>query len=106
VNGSDDFDRSVAAAPARAAAEAAEAAAQTTAEPAKAAAETTAKAAEAAAGAGGAIVSTIQEFLRLESASGLLLVAAAVLAILAVNSPISPWYEALLATPVEIRIGA
>jgi hypothetical protein len=77
VNGSDDSDRSVAAAPARAAAEAAEAAAQTTAEPAKAAAETTAKAAEAAAGAGGAIVSTIQEFLRLESASGLLLVAGA-----------------------------
>ena len=52
------------------------------------------------------IKKSIQEFLRLESASGILLILAAVLAMLAENSLLKPWYDALLSTPVEIRIGA
>lgn len=49
---------------------------------------------------------TIQRFLALESASGMLLVIAAVLAMLVVNSPLKGWYELLLNTPVAIQIGA
>ena len=49
--------------------------------------------------------SLISEFLRLESASGILLFAAAVLALLAVNSPLRFLYDYLLAIPIEIRIG-
>jgi len=46
----------------------------------------------------------IREFLRLETSSGSLLVVAAILAMLVENSPLSPYYEALLGTPVEVRI--
>ncbi len=49
---------------------------------------------------------TIKEFLRLESASGLLLIAAAALALVVANSPLSPWYDLLIDTPVEVRVGA
>lgn len=49
---------------------------------------------------------TIQHFLKLESASGILLVIAAVMAMITVNSPAQLLYDALLNTPVEIRIGA
>ncbi len=52
------------------------------------------------------IKKSIQEFLRLESASGILLIIAAILAMLAENSPAKPLYDALLSTPVEIRLGA
>ena len=52
------------------------------------------------------ITSAVREFLRLESASGILLLAAAALALVAANSPLSAWYGALLGTPVEVRIGA
>jgi NhaA family Na+:H+ antiporter len=52
------------------------------------------------------VVSTIKGFLRLESASGILLLIAAVLAMIAENSAAQPLYGALLGTPVEIRIGA
>ncbi len=51
------------------------------------------------------IKNAIKDFLRFESASGLLLVAAAVLAMLINNSPASPLYDALLSTPIAIRIG-
>jgi NhaA family Na+:H+ antiporter len=50
--------------------------------------------------------SSITQFLRMESASGILLMAAAVLALLSANSPLQPYYAWLLDTPVEIRIGA
>ena len=50
-------------------------------------------------------VSLIKEFLRLESASGILLIVATILAMAAVNSPAKPFYDALLGTPVEIRVG-
>lgn len=49
---------------------------------------------------------TIQRFLALESASGILLVIAAVLAMLVVNSPLHTWYELLLNTPVAVQMGA
>ena len=47
----------------------------------------------------------IQEFLKLESASGIILVGAAVLALIISNSPLSSLYDLFLDTPVEIRIG-
>ena len=50
-------------------------------------------------------LNSIREFLRLESASGILLLAAAVLAMVAENSAARPWYDALLGTPVAIRAG-
>lgn len=49
---------------------------------------------------------TIKEFLRLESAGGILLMASAVLALLVANSPLSQYYDLLLDVPVEIRVGA
>jgi NhaA family Na+:H+ antiporter len=51
-------------------------------------------------------LSAIREFLKLESASGLLLVAAGVAAMLAANSPFAGWYQALLEVPFGIRLGA
>jgi len=51
-------------------------------------------------------ISAIREFLKLESASGIILVGAALLALIANNSPLSSLYDLLLGTPVEIRVGA
>ena len=45
------------------------------------------------------------EFLELESAGGILLILAALLAIVMANSPLQSFYELLLSTPVESRIG-
>jgi NhaA family Na+:H+ antiporter len=45
-------------------------------------------------------------FLQLEAAGGLCLIAAALLALVAANSPVAPYYTALLDLPLEIRIGA
>lgn len=50
--------------------------------------------------------SLIEEFLRLETASGILLIVAAIIALLLANSPLAPLYELLITTPVEIRVGA
>ena len=47
----------------------------------------------------------LREFLRLESAGGLLLLIATVLAMVVVNTPASPLYELFLDLPVEVRIG-
>ena len=47
----------------------------------------------------------IHNFLKLESAGGLLLFGFAVLAIIIANSPLEKYYELLLSTQVEIRIG-
>ena len=49
--------------------------------------------------------SFIKEFFRLESASGILLMLAAVLAIIAANTPLESYYKLLFDTPVELRIG-
>ncbi|GJL79159.1 MAG: Na(+)/H(+) antiporter NhaA [Nitrospinaceae bacterium] len=51
------------------------------------------------------VLKALREFLRLESASGLLLALAATLAMIAENTPLQPLYGALLNTPVAIRIG-
>ena len=48
---------------------------------------------------------TIKEFLRLESAGGILLVSAAALAMLLANSPFLGYYGLLLEVPVEVRVG-
>lgn len=53
-----------------------------------------------------AIASAVSEFMKLESAGGLLLLIAAALAMIVANSPLAATYEALLATPVAIQVGA
>ena len=50
--------------------------------------------------------SYIADFFKLESAGGILLMLAASLAILCSNTPLQSWYELLLSTPVEVRVGA
>jgi len=50
--------------------------------------------------------SFIAKFFKLESASGIILMFAAVLAILCANSPWQVYYDLLLDTPVEIRIAS
>jgi len=50
--------------------------------------------------------SMIEKFLRLESASGLLLIAAAALALVLDNSPLAWLYDGLLAVPMAVQIGA
>jgi len=53
-----------------------------------------------------AIVSKIQDFLRLESSGGIILMIAALLALFANNTFLSPVYGALLSTPVVVQVGA
>jgi Na+:H+ antiporter, NhaA family len=48
---------------------------------------------------------TIKDFMRLEAASGIVLLAAAILALVISNTPLSWLYDALLDTPIEIRLG-
>jgi NhaA family Na+:H+ antiporter len=48
----------------------------------------------------------IREFLRLESAGGILLMIATVLALILANSPLGPLYDGFLQTPVAIQFGA
>ena len=50
-------------------------------------------------------LSAVREFLKLESASGILLVAAGLVAMIAANSPLSAWYDALLQVPFKIQLG-
>jgi len=51
------------------------------------------------------MVTQLKDFLRLESAGGILLVIAMLLAMIVVNSGLWPLYKGLLAIPLEIRIG-
>jgi len=48
----------------------------------------------------------LAEFFRLEAAGGIVLIAAAVLAMVAANSPLVSYYEGFRALPVQVRIGA
>lgn len=48
----------------------------------------------------------INSFFKLESAGGILLVVSATLAIILANSFLEPYYQLLLSTPVEVRVGA
>ena len=47
----------------------------------------------------------LSNFLRLESAGGIILILAAALAIILANSPLQSYYALLINTPVEIKIG-
>ena len=49
--------------------------------------------------------SMIREFLKLESAAGIVLMVAAAAAMIAANSPVASWYVHFLDIPVEVRIG-
>jgi NhaA family Na+:H+ antiporter len=48
---------------------------------------------------------TIKTFLQLESSAGIILMGAAVLAMIAANSPLASLYAYFLDTPVEVRVG-
>lgn len=50
-------------------------------------------------------IEALQQFLRLEAASGLLLMAAAGLALLAANTPLDVLYDRFLDTPIVVRVG-
>jgi NhaA family Na+:H+ antiporter len=52
------------------------------------------------------VLRSLQDFLRLEAAGGLLLMVATVLAMIVANSPLDRYYAALLALPLEIKLGA
>jgi NhaA family Na+:H+ antiporter len=52
------------------------------------------------------MINSVREFLRQESAGGVLLVIASALALVFANSPLSGLYDTLLDIPVEIRFGA
>ncbi|HEY7760855.1 MAG TPA: Na+/H+ antiporter NhaA [Burkholderiales bacterium] len=56
--------------------------------------------------AGGRIAEAVGEFLRLESAGGILLMIATAAALVFANTGAEGLYQAFLGTPVEIRIGA
>lgn len=47
-----------------------------------------------------------QDFLRLESAGGVILFIAAVLAMIIANTPLAQYYQLLIDTPVEVRVGS
>jgi NhaA family Na+:H+ antiporter len=47
----------------------------------------------------------IQDFLKLEAASGIILMLTAVAAMVIANSPLSPWYDLLLDIPVVVAVG-
>ncbi len=51
------------------------------------------------------MLSPIKDFLKLEAASGIILVATAALAMMLANSPLSGFYDLLLNMPLEIRVG-
>jgi NhaA family Na+:H+ antiporter len=51
-------------------------------------------------------LAAIRQFLKLESASGILLVLAGALAMVAANTAVAGLYEALLATPFKIQLGS
>ncbi len=48
---------------------------------------------------------TIRNFLQMESAGGVVLMAAAALALVAANSPLADYYGLFIETPVEVRVG-
>ncbi|MEM7432525.1 MAG: Na+/H+ antiporter NhaA [Pseudomonadota bacterium] len=52
------------------------------------------------------VTNAIRDFMRLESAGGLILLAAAILALLVANSPLSALYASFLDTPIGVRVGA
>jgi len=52
------------------------------------------------------LVSTVRDFMRLESAGGILLLLSTLLAMLIANSPLSHFYEGFLDTTIAVQVGA
>ncbi len=52
------------------------------------------------------LASAVADFMKLESAGGMLLLLAAILAMLIANSPLSAFYDSLLNTTVAVQVGA
>jgi NhaA family Na+:H+ antiporter len=52
------------------------------------------------------ITAAVRDFMRLESTGGILLLAAAIIAMLVANSPLASLYHALLETTVAVQVGA
>ncbi len=52
------------------------------------------------------VLTAVRDFMKLESAGGILLLAAAVVAMLVANSPLAALYDSLLDTTVAIQVGA
>jgi len=52
------------------------------------------------------VLTAVRDFMKLESAGGILLLAAAVIAMLVANSPFAAMYDSLLNTTVAIQVGA
>ena len=50
-------------------------------------------------------LSVVSDFFKLESAGGILLILAAAIALICANTPLQTYYNLLLDTPVEIRVG-
>ena len=50
------------------------------------------------------MLNAVREFLRMESASGILLLIASVLAMVMANSPLSHLYDLFLDTPVAVKV--
>ncbi|HET7202843.1 MAG TPA: Na+/H+ antiporter NhaA [Steroidobacteraceae bacterium] len=50
-------------------------------------------------------LTALRDFVKLESASGILLVIAGALALVAANTPLAPAYEALLQLPIRLQVG-
>ncbi|OOZ39295.1 Na(+)/H(+) antiporter NhaA [Solemya pervernicosa gill symbiont] len=51
------------------------------------------------------MMSSMREFFKLESSSGIILVVAAILAMIMANSPLAIYYNMLIEMPVEVRVG-
>ncbi|MGI9245688.1 MAG: Na+/H+ antiporter NhaA [Steroidobacteraceae bacterium] len=51
-------------------------------------------------------LTALREFMKLESSSGILLVIAGLLAMIAANTPLAAAYEALLQLPIKIQVGS
>ena len=51
------------------------------------------------------IADAVRDFMKLESAGGILLLAAAVMAMVIANTPLQGFYDALLDTPVAVQVG-
>ena len=52
------------------------------------------------------VLDALRDFMRLESAAGVLLIIAAVLAMVIANSPLTTLYDQLLGLPISIQVGA
>ncbi len=50
-------------------------------------------------------LAALREFLKLESAGGIVLVAAGVAAMIAANTALAPWYQSFLDVPISVRVG-